>query len=217
MVNSSLILKPELQMFRRFAVTACAIAIVASFAMYSRAEDPKPGAPGQMPTPEQVEAMQKAWEENMKVGEEHKKMAEMVGEWTAVVEDYSAGPMQKSEGEAKFTMILDGRFLQQEFHGSMGTEKFDGVGITGYNNSTKQFEEIWMDSMGTAIYFAKGSRVDASTTETKGKMTMPGMGELDTRSVAKHVDKDHMIFEMYGPGSDGKEALWIRISYTRRA
>lgn len=200
-------------MFRRFAVLAAAVTLACTtFGLVSRAQD-KPAEP----TQEQMEAMQQAWEESMKVGEEHKKMAEAVGEWTAVVEDFSSGQEQKSEGSCKFSMILDGRFLQQEFQGSMGGEKFTGVGITGYNNITKQFEEIWMDSMGTAIYFAKGARLDDKTTETHGKMTMPGVGELDCRSTVKHADKDHMVFEMYGPGSDGKDTLWIRISYTRKA
>ncbi len=203
-------------MFRRFAVVAaCATVVLSSLSLLSRADDPKPATP-QMPSQEQMEQMQKMWEEAAKPGDEHKKLAETAGEWTADVEDYSAGQPMKSTGTAKFTMLLGGRYLQQEFKGSMNGEQFEGIGIVGYDNLTKQFQEIWIDSMGTAIYVSKGSRLDDKTTEAKGKMTMPGAGEMEMRSVAKHADKDHMTFEMYGPGPDGKEMLFIKISYTRK-
>ena len=215
-------------MYHRFTVLAsCGAVCLASLALLTRAEEPKPAEappPSTPPAPSvpapsapDMAAMQKAWEDAATPGEEHRKMAEMVGEWTASVEDFTSGAPMTSEASAKFTVILGGRYLQQEFHGTMGGMEFDGLGITGYNNMTRKFQEVWLDSGGTAVYFAQGSRIDEHSTETKGKMTMPGVGEVDSRSVAKHIDKDHMTFEMYGPNPmDGKESMWIKISYTRK-
>ncbi len=199
-------------MNRRFAVlAACGTICLSSLSLFTRAEDPKPAAPDA----KQMEAMMKAWEAFAAPGEEHKKLAEMAGDWTCKVEDFSSGQPMTSDGTCKFTMIMDGRYLMQEFTGNMMGAEFKGMGLTGYNNQTKKFQEIWIDSMGTAIYFAEGTRIDANTTEAKGMMSMPGMGEVPSRTVSKSVDKDHHEFMMYSPGMDGKEMMAVKISYTR--
>jgi hypothetical protein len=104
----------------------------------------------------------------------------------------------------------------QEFDGSMTGMAFKGMGLTGYNNQSKKFQEIWIDSMGTAIFFSEGTRIDGDTIESKGKMTMPGMGDVESRTVGKHIDKDHHEYSIYMPGMDGKEMLAVKIIYTRK-
>ena len=47
-------------------------------------------------------------------------------------------------------------------------------------------------------------------------MADPMTGSLvKTRSVTKVVDADHISFEMYAPGPDGKEAKMMEIVATR--
>lgn len=193
------------------AVTS-AVLIGSGIVALATAQDAPPAGP----TPEQQAEMVKAWEAFAAPGEEHRKFAELAGEWTCKVEDFSMGQPMVSEGHAKFSAIMDGRYLMQEFSGSMAGVAFKGMGLTGYNNATKKFQEIWIDSMGTAIFFAEGTRVDEKTTESKGKMTMPGMGEIEARTVSVHPDKDHMEFSMHMPGPDGKEVLAVKITYTRK-
>lgn len=196
-------------MYRRIMFAAVAAASVFPFML--RAEDPKPAAP----SPEQMQEMMKAWEAAATPGEEHAKLAEMAGDWTCKVEDFSSGQPMTSEGTCKFSMIMDGRYLMQEFSAQMMGMKFNGMGLTGYSNITKKFQQIWIDSMGTAIYFAQGERTGPNAIECSGKMEMPGAGPVDSRTVWTHTDKDHFTFEMHGPGMDGKEMLAVRISYTR--
>lgn len=197
-------------MIRRFtAVLSCGLIAASSWS--TLAQD-KPAAP----SAEQMQEMMKAWQAFATPSEEHKKMAELVGDWTCKMEDFSSGQPMTSEATAKFTMIMDGRYLMQELSGNMGGMAFKGMGLTGYNNQTKKFQEIWIDSMGTAIFFSEGTRLDENTTESKGKMTMPGMGDVDTRTVAKRIDKDHHEFHIHSPGPDGKEMLAVKITYTRK-
>lgn len=199
-------------MFRRTALVAAVAAIASVFCSHSlRADDPKPSAP----TEEQMQEMMKAWEAAATPGDEHKKLAEMAGNWTCKVEDFSTGQPMTSEGTCKFSMVMDGRYLMQEFTSNMMGMKFDGMGLTGYNNMTKKFQQIWIDSMGTAIYFAQGERKSADTVECSGKMDMPGKGQVDSRTIWTHNDKDHITFEMHAPGMDGKEIMAVKITYTR--
>lgn len=197
-------------MFRRFALVA-ACGAISLLALGLRAEDPKPAAP----SADDQAAMMKAWEEFAKPGDEHKRFTEMVGEWDVAIEDYTSGQTTQSKGEGKFSLIMDGRYLMQEFTGSMGGMEFKGMGLTGYNNQTKKFQEIWLDNMGTAIFFSEGTRLDDKTTESKGMMTMPGMGEIQSRNVSKAIDKDHFEFTMYMT-MNGQEMKAIKMDYTRK-
>ena len=49
-------------------------------------------------------------------------------------------------------MLLDGRFLQQEFTGEMMGQPFSGVGINAYDNLRKRYVTTWIDTMGTGIF-----------------------------------------------------------------
>lgn len=198
-------------MFRRFALIAACGAVCCS-TLGLRAEDPKPP----VPTADEQAAMMKAWEEFAKPGPEHARFAEMVGEWTCELEDYTSGQVVKSEGKSKMYLVMDGRYLMQEFSGNMGGMEFKGMGLTGYNNQTKKFQEIWVDNMGTAIFVSEGTRIDENTSESKGMMTMPGMGEIASRNVAKRIDKDHMEYTMYMKIGE-QEMMSIKILYTRKA
>lgn len=198
-------------MYRRIAFAAVAAASVFSFSL--RADDKKPSSP--QPNQAQMDAMMKEWEAAATPGEEHQKLAAMEGNWTCKVEDFSTGQPMTSEGTCKFTLLFGGRYLMQEFSSTMMGMEFKGMGLTGYNNMTKKFQEIWIDSMGTAIFFAQGERIAPDKVECKGKMDMPGMGQVDARTISTWIDKDHHVFEMYSPGMDGKEIMAVKITYTR--
>ena len=66
------------------------------------------------------------------------EMEMMVAHWKLHTHGASHRMLQK--------MILDGRFLHQEFNGEMMGSPFIGIGITGYDNGSKQYVSNWMDS-----------------------------------------------------------------------
>ncbi len=128
--------------------------------------------------------MMKAWMEYMTPGAEHERMAARAGEWTCEGKMWE-GPGTEGtplSGTATIRMIMGGRYQQQEYRGEMMGMPFDGLSITGYDNALKQFQSLWLDSMGTGISFFEGGRDEATKlVGTKGRMTTP-MGLLAATS-----------------------------------
>jgi hypothetical protein len=152
-------------------------------------------------------------------GEPHKRMAGLAGSWTTTTKAWPepGKPPIESSGSCEQTMLLGGRFLHMECTGEMFGQSFTGIGLNGYDNHTKKYMSIWMDSMGTAIYYMEGrASADRKTITQKGHYDDPIEGPMTLRSVTKLVDDDTEIFEMYGAGKAGKERKMMEITYTRK-
>ena len=82
------------------------------------------------------QAMMEAYMKLATPGEPHKLFASLAGSWTTKTKSWMEPgklPME-STGSAVMKMLLDGRFLQQEFTGEMMGQPFSGVGIDAYDN-----------------------------------------------------------------------------------
>lgn len=176
--------------------------------------DAKQATPALPPgvTPEQMQAMMAS----MAPGPKHAELAKQVGEWDAECEQFMPGmPVQKSKASAKLTMIMNGRFLREEFKGTMMGEPFEGLMLLGYDNNLKRYDSTWIDSMGTGMMVTHSKGDDLG--ELSGSFYCPMAGkEISARLVTTVVNDDKHVFEMHTPGPDGKEALMMRITYTRK-
>ncbi len=92
-------------------------------------------------------------------GAPHKMLGRMAGSWITKIKSWMEPnkPPMESSGTSEQKMLLDGRFLQQEFTAEMMGSPFSGLGVTGYDNHTKKYVTTWIDSMGTAILFFEGT------------------------------------------------------------
>ena len=174
---------------------------------------------GHQMDPKMMEMMQKM-KEFATPGEQHKMLASYAGDWTYTSKLWQtpkAKPLESS-GTAKFDMILDGRWLRHEFKGeAMGTP-FTGLGFIGYNNGTKEFESIFMDTMGTGSMRASGSYDKSKKTLTEtGQYYCPiKKGPRDYKGVWTFKDKNSMIYAMYGEGMNGEpEYKHMEVTYKR--
>ncbi len=153
-------------------------------------------------------------------GPEHQQMAKMAGKWKLQVVAWMApgAPPMKSEGTAEFRTILGGRYLEQEVHGSMGDQPFEGRGLEGFDNITKTRFGTWVDSMGTGPMVMKGKcAAGAKTCTMKGKVSDAIAGKEITVSQTMTIKDDNSFtFEMQGPGPDGKQFKSLEILYTRQ-
>ena len=169
--------------------------------------------------PTEFESMCEVYQELATPGAPHKLLAGMAGDWNTRSRwwvDPSAPPMESS-GSCVQKMILDGRFLQQEFAGEMMGGPFSGIGFVGYNNHTGKYVSTWMDSMGTAIfYFEGGIGPDGRTITQFCDYEDPVRGPLKWRSVTRIVDRNTLEFEMYTTDSSGKEEKMGEMTYTRK-
>jgi hypothetical protein len=167
-----------------------------------------------------MESMFAVYQELATPGAPHKLLAEMAGRWSVKSRwwmDPHEPPME-STGDSEQKMILDGRFLQQDFSGEMMGGAFSGIGFTGYNNHNGKFVSIWMDSMGTGIYYFEGSAgSDGRTITQTCSYDDPVRGPLVWRSVTRILDGDRLEFDMYTTDSSGKEDKMGEMTYTRKS
>ena len=170
--------------------------------------------------PNMVEMMKK-FEQAGTPGAPHKVLADMAGSWKYVSKwwDSADGKPQQSSGRSTMKMILGGRWLQQDFKGESMGKPFQGMGLLGYDNVTGTYESLWFDTMSTGVAHATGS-FDAQTKTIKdsGSHSCPLSPDKkqDFRSEWQIVDKNHMVYSMFGKGIAGdKEFKQMEISYTR--
>lgn len=165
------------------------------------------------------QAMMELWKKLGAPGEPHKLFASLVGSWTTSTKEWMepGKPAAESTGTAEMKMLLDGRFLYQEYNGSMHGQPFSGIGIDGYDNMTKKYVTAWMDSMGTGIFMMEGAAsADGRTITLKGSHPEPGGGKMTHRAVWKIVDNNTQQFDMYGAHHGQKEMKMLEITYTRK-
>lgn len=165
------------------------------------------------------QAMMETYKKLAAPGEPHKLFASLAGSWTAKTREWMEPdkPPMESAGSVEMKMLLDGRFLQQEFTGDMMGQPYFGIGISGYDNLRKRYVTMWIDSMGTGIFMMEGTAgADGKTITLKGRHAEPGGGHMTHRAVWKIVDANTQTFEMYGAHGHGKETKMMEIVYTRK-
>ncbi|MFO0837511.1 MAG: DUF1579 domain-containing protein [Phycisphaerae bacterium] len=224
------------------AVFACC-AVSASLAQDKKPEHPKaPEAKKpELPKPADAKAaagqgaddamkkMMEACEKAGALGDQHKQLGYMVGDWTYVNKmwmDPSAPPME-STGTCTTKAIWDGRYYHSDHSGKMMmpdatgkmTEKqFMGTAITGYDNMKQKFVSCWIDNMGTGIMMSEGTYDPATKAYTyisdMDDPMMPGT-KVKVREVIKVLDKDKHTLEWYET-REGKEMKTMEITYTRK-
>ena len=152
-------------------------------------------------------------------GGEHALLSSMAGSFNVTNRSWpeKGKPPQESTGTCERRMLLDGRFLLEEFSSAMVGSKFNGIGITGYDNHTKQFQMIWMDTMGTGIYFLKGEGTPNGKAITlEASYDDPVRGPVKWRNVIKIIDSNRQEFQMYSMDKNGKEELVVETVYMRK-
>ena len=191
-------------------------ALVVVFACGSAlAQQGQPGAPSA-----EEKAMMEAFDRMAKVGDNHKLLGAMAGEWNTVVRSWmkpGAEPME-SKGVSSDRPVMGGRYIQTDFKGDFMGQPFQGFGMSGYDNVTGKFWSTWSDSMSTGVMHVRGTYDAASKPFTyRGEMPDPmKAGALvKFRETVKIVDADKHVFEMYET-HEGVETKTMEITYTRK-
>jgi hypothetical protein len=197
----------------RFSVSVLVALVVISLASPLMAKDKKSEKPMDQ------QAMMELWKKMAMPGEPHKLFATLAGSWTTTSKEWMepGKPPTESTGTAEIKMLLDGRFLYQEYNSQMMGQPFSGIGIDAYDNMTKKYVTAWLDSMGTGIFIMEGTAsADGKTITLKGSHPEPGGGKMTHRAVWKIVDNNNQTFDMYGAHHGGKETKMMEIVYTRK-
>ncbi len=185
----------------------------------SAAQDKPPvGTTGGMSAEEK--AMMDAMLKASTPGANHELLASMAGDWTFTTKMWTdpAAPPTESTGTASYTTLLGGRFIQGEYRGNMMGMPFEGLGITGYDNVSQQFQASWIDNMGTMLMYMTGHYDPSAKSFTfTGQMDdfmKPGT-KVKVREVIRVPSSDSQVMEWYEVRG-GKETKTMEITYTRK-
>lgn len=196
---------------RRFAASLFAFAIIA---LPVSAQDQK--APAM--TPEQMAEMQ-AYAVAGTPGAQHAALAKSAGNYDLTIKSWHAPgtePMVET-GTGTRTVTLGGRVLVEDIQAAMMGQPFDGHAMMGYDNTRQKYWSTWNDSMSTGLMVTEGTCDEAQACSFTGSWMDPvKKTEVSARMTTRWTDANTEVFEMHGPGPDGKEMKMMEITYVRR-
>jgi len=149
-------------------------------------------------------------------GAAHKALDAFTGNWKAEVKCFmdADGPANVTQGTAKVSWILGGRYLEEEFHGEMMGKPFNGRWLLGFNNTKQKYQSVWVDDFGTAMITSEGKGESGNKVITlEGKTDCAGTGQKDIamKQVFRILSADKHVVEM---SHDGRKSM--EITYTRQ-
>jgi len=160
----------------------------------------------------------KRWMEYMTPGEQHTAMAKSAGDWKYTSKMWMDPAQEPTvmDGKAKFDTVYGGRYLQSKVSGTMMGMPFEGTALTGYNNATKKYFNVWYDNMGTGLMMTEGTSDASGMITMTGSMFDPTTGKNFALRETWKMDSDNkMTMEMYSTPEGGTEKKDMEIVYTR--
>ena len=164
-----------------------------------------------------MEEMMAAYMEAGAPGEAHAMLGKWAGEWTVEVKSYMPGMDEPMVTAATVSAesAMGGRWLIEKVKGDFMGQPFEGVSITGYNNSSGMYENAWYDNMATALVYSTGE-VEGNVMTMKGTFIDPLTGEkVKSWSVMTIVSDDERIARGY-EDRGGEEILTIELHFKRK-
>jgi hypothetical protein len=164
-----------------------------------------------------AEAIAKMWVDFYRLAPEHEEFKKVVGEWTVDAKYYWENPEEPKQTQAAstFKLILDGRFLQQSFHDTIDGNKYEGMGVSGYDKARKKFVGIWVDNMATGMMYMEGEKDEDGNVVDYGESTTP-MGKTKVKMVTTPLRDNKFTFTMYMVLPDGTETKGMELTYSRK-
>jgi hypothetical protein len=166
-----------------------------------------------------MQAMMEIYKKVGTPGEPHKLLARLEGSWTTRSRGWMEPdkPPMESIGACEQKLILGGRYLRQEYTGDMMGAPFTGLSFLGYDNHTKKYVSVWIDSMSTGIYYFEGTAsADGKTITQDCSYDDPVKGPCLWRAVTRIKDDNNQEFEMYLTPKGGKEEKMMEMTVTRK-
>jgi hypothetical protein len=194
--------------------TASAIALVAVMPAVLLAQEPE-----QQPSPEMA-AMMEMYAEASKPGPQHALLASMVGSYDVTSKfwmDPSAPPMETTSNY-RAHMVMDGRYLVEEYEGEMMGQPFKGMALVAYDNAEQRFVSAWIDNMATGIMTMYGEvNDDHSEISWHGEVKDPLRGQTQRiRSVTRIVSPTERTYEMFMVMPDGSLFKSMETTHTKK-
>jgi hypothetical protein len=151
-------------------------------------------------------------------GPEHKMLDPLVGTWQARCRMWidPAQPPQASDGTLVRKSIMGGRFLQENFEGSIVDRPAQGIGYLGFDRAKKKYVMTWLDSVSTAIQMSYGTYANGVWTFTH-EDTCPITGKhAKMRDTLRIVSPNEQELTMYRQLAGEQEMRTMEIILTKQ-
>ncbi len=191
--------------------TAICAALLAALALGAGADEAK--KPQAAAAPQGMPPMPK-------LGPEQAVLKSHVGTWDATIEMWTdpSQPPTTSKGVDTTVLGPGGFSVLTDYQGEFMGAPFTGHGVMTYDAARQKYVGTWLDSMTAGIGISHGTYDAAKKTMTDSMEGPDLTGKIaKMKTVTEWKDADTRVFSMYNPvGSDGKEAVGMRITYQRR-
>jgi len=146
-------------------------------------------------------------------------LAKRAGEYTRTIQflGQQGAAAEPSTGTSKISVILNGRFIQEQNEDVVFGRPVTGMRFYGYNTASKQYESVSLYTGSNAILMLTGSSSDGGRTVDYTGMTDSASGARSTlHARLRQVDDDQFVLTMSIVGADGKETPFNEITYKRK-
>lgn len=189
---------------------AASAVVVCALAAHGLAQDERGGTP---------DAAMAAWVEMISPNAHHGRLSPFVGAWDADMMYQMAADAEPTHDtfRSTFTIIMDGRFLQEDVVSETEMGPFSGRGVIGYDNTKQAYVASWIDNMSTAMQHSEG-HWDPSTARFEFRGESPSMsGEWrPVRSQMSMVKDGVFVVREWMTHEDGTEWLRFEATYRKR-
>lgn len=200
-------------------VSTFAAGLVIGAAALSAWSQDKPGEP---PAADEQAAAMKRWMDAMKVGEKHKALEPLAGNWDTVTRIWMGGPGTKpseEKGTAVHKWVLGGRHLQMESTATFAGMPFASIAFIGYDNFKKRYVSAQVDSTGTDIKSSAGGPDQSGKAfHLYGTIDEPMDGTVgkNVRVTWRIAGADKLFLEIHDLDIGETNTKVVEVEYTRR-
>ena len=149
----------------------------------------------------------------------HLRLASLTGDWDGSARTWFEKDVLADESpmRGKIRLLLDGRFTDYEYTGTLNGKPFEGKMIWSYDLGNEKCQCSWVDSfhMGTAIMLSEGSETGNGFT-VLGSYSGPGIPDpWGWRTELEIISSDQFIISAFNISPEGEEAKATETIYHR--
>ncbi|CAN5374491.1 hypothetical protein BH10PLA2_BH10PLA2_17310 [soil metagenome] len=178
-------------------------------------------ASGQEPAKGQKKDAQEKFEPRGAPGAGQKFLQKLVGEFDVVrTLTFRENQPARTTGTCKQTMIQDGRFLQSDFVFEGANGKTTGMGVIGFEGTTKLFTSVWIDSRQTKMSLrqSKAPFDGEQIILFSRSLAEDGKAGRQSRTVTKlEANGNKIVHRQFSLAADGTERQVMELVLTRKA
>jgi len=149
----------------------------------------------------------------------HALLGALVGDWAGTTRTWFRPGELADESSTSGTVraILGGRFVVQEYRGSIDGEELEGQATIGFDVARNRFVCVWVDSFhtGTAVMLSEGAPGVTDEISVLGHYDAAEGPPWGWRTSLGQSSPDALVVEQFNVPPGGEEYLAVETRYRR--